>query len=184
MSFILDALKKSETDRQQQGSSEFAGVPTSSGRREGPPAWLWIVGVLLVVNAAVLLGVFLMPEPKAVPTDVAAVTPAVAGPAREATAPVESGFAEQVAVAREHAPRREDPSAAQPQANRTANVVVASEPIVNTMMLPSIHEIRAKGTLTLPDLHVDIHVYSESAENRFVFINMAMDFSGSLPYRR
>jgi hypothetical protein len=29
MSFILDALKKSETERQEQGPTEFANIPTS-----------------------------------------------------------------------------------------------------------------------------------------------------------
>ena len=28
MSFILDALKKSETERQEKGSAEFVNVPT------------------------------------------------------------------------------------------------------------------------------------------------------------
>ena len=62
MSFILDALKKSETDRQQRGSAEFAGIPTSAGRREGPPAWLWVIGVLLLINLAVLIGLWLRPD--------------------------------------------------------------------------------------------------------------------------
>ena len=66
MSFILDALKKSETDRQQRGTAEFAGVPSSSRRREGPPVWLWIVGALLLINLAVLIGVLLRPEMAAV----------------------------------------------------------------------------------------------------------------------
>ncbi|MGB5626266.1 MAG: hypothetical protein WBM61_11070, partial [Woeseiaceae bacterium] len=54
MSFILDALKKSETDRQQRSSAEFAGVPTSSDRA-GVPRWLWTLGLLLAINLAVLL---------------------------------------------------------------------------------------------------------------------------------
>ena len=32
MSFILDALKKSETERQQQAGGEFSNVPSSSVR--------------------------------------------------------------------------------------------------------------------------------------------------------
>ena len=31
MSFILDALKKSETERQEQTGAEFSNVPSSSG---------------------------------------------------------------------------------------------------------------------------------------------------------
>ena len=58
MSFILDALKKSETERQQQGPSDFANVP-SGGESPGAPRWLWALGLLLAVNLAVLLVVLL-----------------------------------------------------------------------------------------------------------------------------
>ena len=58
MSFILDALKKSETERQQQGPSDFANVPSTT-ESTGAPRWLWVLGLLLAVNLAVLLGVLL-----------------------------------------------------------------------------------------------------------------------------
>jgi general secretion pathway protein B len=178
MSFILDALKKSETDRQQRGSAEFAGVPTSTARREGPPTWLWIVGLLLVVNLAVLIGIFMRPE-----AGPAVGTTALARPAPE---PVrEDDFEEQVEAARQNAPPREEP-AALPPAEATPEAVVADTPRVtasrapaNVAALPTVHEVRANGTLTLPDLHVDIHVFSEAAGDRFVFINMAKYNEGS-----
>jgi general secretion pathway protein B len=46
-------------------------------------------------------------------------------------------------------------------------------------LLPSIHEVRASGAITLPDLHIDIHVYSDVPEDRFVFINMAKQREGT-----
>ena len=61
MSFILDALKKSETDRQQQSTAEFASVPTSPAPT-GVPRWLWVVGLLLAINIVILVGVLLRPE--------------------------------------------------------------------------------------------------------------------------
>jgi len=33
--------------------------------------------------------------------------------------------------------------------------------------------VRANGTIVLPDLHLDIHVFSDIPEDRFVFINMS-----------
>jgi general secretion pathway protein B len=42
-----------------------------------------------------------------------------------------------------------------------------------------VHELRANGRLTIPDLHVDIHVYSEIPADRFVFINMTKHKEGS-----
>ena len=47
MSFILDALKKSETDRQQRSTAEFSKVPASTGPG-GVPGWLLVLGILPV----------------------------------------------------------------------------------------------------------------------------------------
>jgi len=54
MSFILDALKKSENDRQRQSSPALFEVKVAAPRRKYP---LWAVGlgVLLVVNMLVLV---------------------------------------------------------------------------------------------------------------------------------
>ena len=41
-----------------------------------------------------------------------------------------------------------------------------------TPVLLTIDEVRLNGTVQLTDLHLDIHVYSDSPEERFVFINM------------
>ena len=176
MSFILDALKKSETDRQQTGSAEFAGVPTSSSSDQRVPRWLWILGALLVINLAVLLGLLLRPEVGPVP--------AAAIKAEEPAPTNADAFAEQVAEAKQNVPASEEPRVQAPDpvpapsTNPAPSVVVASEPM-QTVLLPTIHELRADGRLALPDLHVDIHVYSEAPEDRFVFINMAKHNEGS-----
>jgi len=179
MSFILDALKKSETDRQQRGTAEFANVPSSSVRREGPPAWLWVVAALLLVNLIVLVGIMLRPDVKVVEPAAQPVTQPVK---KEAPAPVVEDFASQVASARENAPPREEP--VEPEVTTPAaataepTVTIAPQP-VNTASLPTIHELQASGALTLPEMHVDIHVYSEDPDDRFVFINMAKSKEGS-----
>lgn len=176
MSFILDALKKSETDRQQQGSAEFAGVPTSN-RREKPPRWLWVLGLLLAVNVIVLLGLLLRP----------AAQPAASPAARPAqiiqAAPAGSDdFASQVAAARQNAPAREAPGPVTPEsppAESQAPAAIVPRETVNSNALPTIHELVANGTISLPELHVDVHVYSEVSKDRFVFINMNKHMEGS-----
>jgi general secretion pathway protein B len=185
MSFILDALRKSETERQHKGSAEFANVPTSDDRREGPPAWLWVLGALLLINLAVLIGIFLRPD--VAPEPVAAAPPP-AQPVVETRAEEEprGDFASRVAAARENAPAVEEapPSVEEapaaittpPIATPVAAPVVASPP---ANALPTIHEVRAQGRVSLPDLHVDIHVFSEVASDRFVFINMNKHKEGS-----
>jgi len=174
MSFILDALKKSETDRQQKGSAEFSGVPTST-RRESVPRWLWVLGLLLAVNLAVLIGLLMRPDQApAATTD----TVRSAQPATETS----DAFAEQVAAAKQTAPPREEPRpvAAETSGTETPAATTATPSVpVNTLALPTIHEVLASGMVTLPELHVDIHVYSEIPEDRFVFINMNKHKEGS-----
>ncbi len=82
MSFILDALKKSENDRQRQSSPALFEVKVAAPRRKFP---LWAVGlaVLLGVNMLVLAWVVLRhpQEPAmqaAAPPPAASPTPAVA----------------------------------------------------------------------------------------------------------
>ena len=42
-----------------------------------------------------------------------------------------------------------------------------------TAVLPTLNELRADGTLQLPEMHLDIHVYSGQPADRFVFVNMS-----------
>lgn len=170
MSFILDALKKSETDRQQQSSAEFAAVPTSSDN-PGAPRWLWALGLLLVINLAVLLGLFLRPD--------AGQPSLTSSPATQSSAPVvsEPSFVEQVAAVKQDLSTHQEPAVAVPQIVQpkpsVAAAVVSSDASRNTAALPSFHTVRANGSIVLPDLHLDIHVYSDVPEDRFVFINMS-----------
>jgi len=58
MSFILDALKKSENERQRQVGPSLADVQVSQ-RRTNKPWWAVAVGALLVLNLGVLLVVLM-----------------------------------------------------------------------------------------------------------------------------
>ena len=126
MSFILDALKKSETDRQQKGSAEFAGVPTSN-RREKPPRWLWVLGLLLTVNVIVLLGLLLRPDAQpAVSTAARPVQTTQAAPAALPAPAENEDFASQVAAARENAPAREEPRPTAPKSSPMTSAASSS----------------------------------------------------------
>ena len=170
MSFILDALKKSETERQSQGTAEFRGVP-SSARSPRVSRWLWIVGLLLALNIAVVMGLYLRPE---------ASPPGAMGSQTDDLPPptaTQPSFAAKVSEARQNAPQT------QASPDRTVpEIAVSAQPVVTSwkdVLLPSIHEVRANGAIVLPDLHLDIHVYSDTPEDRFVFINMAKQREGT-----
>ncbi|HUO20030.1 MAG TPA: hypothetical protein VMU44_09685, partial [Steroidobacteraceae bacterium] len=53
MSFILDALKKSENDRQRQGGPALFEVKVAPPRSTLPP-WAVAIAVLFVLNLAVV----------------------------------------------------------------------------------------------------------------------------------
>ena len=67
MSFILDALKKSENERQRQTGPGFATVPGSSSRKTRSP-WPLVLAGLVAVNLAVLGYMLLRDSGDAVPS--------------------------------------------------------------------------------------------------------------------
>lgn len=87
MSFILDALKKSETDRQRQSAPALFEVKVAAPRRRFP-VWAIGLGALLGVNMLVLGWVLLRQPGGGDPgagTPAAAAAPATAAPAPAAS---------------------------------------------------------------------------------------------------
>lgn len=179
MSFILDALKKSETERQQSVPAEFATVP-SSDRAPATPRWLWVLAALLLVNVAVLVGLLTRDDDRAPRSATAALdagAPAVAAsPAADAGASVP--FEERLSEARRRLPDRTPATPANADADdvtRTGTVAGSAPADYEASaiaLLPSLAELRLDGRSDLPPLHVDIHVFSDDRDDRFVFINM------------
>lgn len=86
MSFILDALKKSENERQRQIGPSLADVRVVRRNAERP-WWIFAVGALLVINLGVLL-VVLIRNGDAKP--VAPAQPAAQAPVQNAPAPMQT----------------------------------------------------------------------------------------------
>ena len=190
MSFILDALKKSESDRQQQNSPDFTQVPTGSDRSSSS-RWLLIVGVLLAINVIVLSFVILKPDATSTGTipvaneDVQALTD-------ESKMDDAESFRDLVANARREQPESspppaveaapesrvdEIPPAAAPvqapaQPESIATIKQAAPPSPSADVYKTFNQVRVDGSVQLPDLHLDIHVYNSNPGDRFVFINM------------
>lgn len=184
MSFILDALKKSENARQQNTPAEFASVP-SRADTPSAPRWLWILGALLAFNAIVLLAMSL--RSAGAPSAAAVSAPVTQPPlAANDVRPHPASFEERLSAARDSAAARPaavrsgtvpEPSAADATTTSAARPAVLAAPVqpaaaADNPFLPSLAELRLDGTLDLPDLHIDIHVYSDNPGDRFVFINM------------
>jgi general secretion pathway protein B len=170
MSFILDALKKSEAERQQTTAAEFSEVPSSSNERQSFK-WVWILAGLLAINIAVLLGILLRPQPEPQATSSVAAT-VVAEPA-ESTAEPEASFADRVARAREQTAERDQAQTSTARAAETVPQQAAPTlRLAPARRIRTVDELRLDGELQIVDLHLDIHVYSENPADRFVFINM------------
>lgn len=178
MSFILDALRKSEAERQRQSGPALADAAYR------PPArrrtlWLPLLVVVLAANA-VMLGVFwLRPGTDAAAPAAPPVAPPASAPAAAmapvAPEPAAATDSEYAAIA--DAPALEDAEAAPVESLAVGEAITEAAPAttaagVVTDDLPSAEQLIASGELALPPLHLDIHVFSTSPAERFVFINM------------
>lgn len=199
MSFILDALKKSEVERQRQSVPGLMDTPLVA-RHSRLPVWAIAIGGLLAINLLVLTFVLMRRGTPAAPAPVAAhaAAAAIAVPAEpEAAAssstahfspldaapaaptyapeiPVEADSA--AAPAAQTAPLAglgtRTPAAAKP-ARRTDPVLSDADANADTEeVLPTISETSLSGAQTLPELHLDVHVYATNPADRFVYINM------------
>jgi general secretion pathway protein B len=208
MSFILDALKKSENERQRQIGPSLADVPARRKRNERP-WWAFAIAALLVVNLGVLAIVLLrsggeadakpapMPEPTvgsapsiSVPRQVAPPPVAPAAPSTQAIAagPPARSLADEALP--ETSGETSDP--ALPDLSGAATVPPGPA-IVRPIDAPSVAPLRSgpayepqvpsneilpthgslvAGGTSLPDLRLDIHVYSPTPAERFVYVNM------------
>ena len=197
MSFILDALKKSETDRQRQASPALFEVKVAAPRRKFP-AWAIGLAALLAVNVAVLAWVLLR-QPAAtpvasIPPTASAATPTGTDPSRMVTLTMPADSPSTVTVSPNHpeagvvAPSSAPPLAEEPvlsggeqpvppnyDANDYAPAVTVAQSneaaAKRAGVLPSRDEVLAQGA-QLPDLRLDLLVYALKPADRFVFINM------------
>jgi general secretion pathway protein B len=195
MSFILDALKKSESDRQRQSGPALFEVKVAPPRSR-LPLWALAIGLLLAVNIAVVAWMLLrhpsarepataaaaplvMPAPAAAPAPRA--LPAMPAPAAATPAPgAAAGLASQVPPVM--LPATTAPAAASgTEAANAEDLAPAAEPppSLSTHVhrgtvegVPLYQDWAASSPTKPPELRLDLHVYAPRAEERFVMINM------------
>ena len=193
MSLILDALKKSELERNRQTGPGLHEVRIAA-RPQGLPLWGVVLGVVLLANLGLLTWLVARP-PQAAPVSAPVVTtlpPPVVQPAAVAAAPLNAnanatGLTQIVdplpAVGASVLP---DPAAA-----TTALPVAGFDPVppapVNERStaapaprgtpettadrsLPSYQDLNAAGA-NLPPLRLSLHVYDREPALRYVLIN-------------
>jgi general secretion pathway protein B len=199
MSFILDALKKSESDRQRQSGPALFEVKVTPPKPRFP-YWALALAVLLVINIVVGGWVFLHRPPPEQPTPSAAATPlspAQSAPGEAAPAAVHSaplatptvlpgappnssarsvtGQLEPVLSDAEpkDAPRNPDDYAPAVAPEKQDPEQAATHVRSGTESgLKSYADAASSPGAHMPALRVDLHVYAAKPEERFVLINM------------
>lgn len=196
MSIILDALRKSDAERQRQSGPGLADAGYRPPPRRRSP---WLPLLVIVLAGNLLLGAYLLwrdrPPPEEAPsaTGTAPATTRVEPPAAPAATP-SATRPQQIELLREDAPYQPmaDLPALEPEGPGAADTPVtlpitpppaAVEPAPASAAIregpPTIEQLTARGELALPPLHVDIHVYSEVPAERFMFINQRKYTEGS-----
>ncbi len=193
MSFILDALKKSESERQRQAGPALLEARIVRPSRR-PPVWAIAIGLLLLINFGVvawLLAHSGASVPSARPAPAAPPAPSIAAPvarhvpAAAAPAPGVSSPAASEAVSPTVAPvtapstsqsARSGSSAAADTSGTVnpADLEPAVAPAAGSSSGAGNPALRNYTELagTLPPLRLDLHVYAANPADRYAFINM------------
>jgi len=183
MSFILDALKKSESDRQRQSGPALFEVKVAPPRT-GLPPWAIAVAALLVVNLAIVMWMLWRhpatrtPDTSAGAAAAGATTPAPAPPSVSLPAPV----AQPPAAAPSPA-LLPNPGASNGASDNPDDYAPAADPAASPLLgnrvrhgtvdgVPLYQDAAASPGTRIPQLRLDLHVFALRPQDRFVMINM------------
>lgn len=190
MSFILDALRKSDAERQRGTAPGLADVRYAAGRSRRN-IWIPLLALVLTANIGFMFWLWYAGRAQPVPTVAleSAAPPASRAAAMEVRALArETVPAEPVAVPEVErdlpdfrpamqepavtAPVTVPPQAKEPPARPPAAAPVSPPSrIIADPALPTLEQLLGAGTLDLPALNLDLLVYNESSSVRFVVVN-------------
>ena len=161
MSFILEALKKSERERLKNKPPKFSDALMENKKSENNK--LYFIVILSLVSIIFLLLYFLI-------------------------APKKIQFSEANKKSSEFTQDLKSTQITKPEPmNRLSAITINKKQLNiekdstsnNTNEIMDIEIAKVSHNFYLPDLHIDIHVYSKNAAERFVFVNMKKYDEGS-----
>lgn len=177
MSFILDALRKSEHERQRSALPGLSQVPLATPKPQLPR---WALGVMAVLAAALLVvGGAWWQSTRSAGQVAATAAPAVERRVVELPPPPPPRAAPQQASPARMPAQEPAPSlataAAPASSGGEAAAFAAAAPRPQSSLgeapaLPSAASLAAEG-IFVPALRLELHAYSERQRDRFVFIN-------------
>jgi general secretion pathway protein B len=193
MSFILDALKKAEAERQRQTGPTLLEVRVAQPRRRFP-TWTIVIGALLAINILLLIafelhrpatsnepGVSASPAAPAPATAAPVAAPAAAAPPASAAAtapaatptitppiPATAGPSIPPDAADQSADNPADFEPAVPYSGPAGPPASAGNSPPGHARPPSLSDVGGD----VPDLRLDLHVYAVRPADRYALINM------------
>jgi len=184
MSFILDALKKSEAERNRKTGPVLMDMRIAHPRRR-LPTWVWIIALVLLANLALLAYVLLRGSPEAQVAQSTDASPATAQPPLiVGPPPAGNGTSTLPEPVLPAAPAAGgvvmqsnevvSPGAAA-GAGSPSQVEAAADPADNS--LPTDEDLRSGG-VAIPELRLSLHVFDSSPANRFVLLNSSRLLEG------
>ncbi len=191
MSFILDALKKSESDRQRQSGPALFEVKVAPPRT-GLPPWAIAVAALLVVNLAIVMWMLWRhpatrtPDPSAAAAGATMPAPAPPSASLPAPAPPPVSLPAPVAQPPAAAPSPAllpNPGATNGASDNPDDYAPAADPAASPLLsnrvrhgtvdgVPLYQDAAASPGTRIPQLRLDLHVFALRPQDRFVMINM------------
>jgi general secretion pathway protein B len=185
MSYILDALRKADRERNLGGVPDLEASHWGVRRQARSQRWIWIVGALLVFNGLLVAYVLFDRSARDATTDVAAGTQTAPGQRPLLPVPRQRVDPPQPARARSPVPVRKPPP--QPPARAQApapsftpapkvpTAPAASQPAVDATGEFKLQEWRDlplefRSRFTLP--RIDVHVFAEDPGRRFIMADL------------
>ena len=199
MSYILDALKKADQERTLGEVPDLEAAHWGERRSKRSYRWVWVLGALLLINGALLVMLLGYDDADdssgdglSGPTDSLPVTPVpgadsvTAPPPREMARPREPVYVPPSVPARPATPVKQAPPPAlqaETISNQPVSPAIAPSPAFVRPPAPAPKPVKASGVpewnelslefrsgFTLP--HLDVHVYSDNPEKRFILVDL------------
>ena len=179
MSYILEALKKSEQERGHGSSPGIQTIHSSSlsYRTSRKPLWPWLLFAILCVNLAIMVyfmidrsgnGANRLSQAPAIMPPVAATAPVVPR-AQPVFVPAPTPQPKPVAMQPEAAPQPVTPVVAPPTVAAVQTMAVAPAPAEPQVI--EVDELPADVGSHVPHMEFSAHVYSSNPKQRSVVIN-------------
>lgn len=180
MSFILDALRKSEAERRRQAGPTLHEL-RAAPRRARLPGWVILILVALGLNLLMMGYLLLRKTPTAEPPR--AIAPIAAQQPQQSPAPASAPMTESTTAlppATVSEPAAPAPAASPMPASVPLSApeslpagpprVAAAKPLKDEGQLVTAAELASRG-VQLPELQLSLHAFDADASRRYVLLN-------------